>query len=197
MIVTLTLEKINIKKDDYRCTFSTETLNKLSSAGLISRRKRIYKLQLNNRELQLECPLFKHPEANVVLWPACKVPYRKYPVYVYLFAVALYLSSNLSMRSVAAKVRQQFGLTRFSHSTLCRALQKLKENIPGLLALPDKNHTDKTPSIMPRKNWSPSRQEQYQQLLNILAPVLNKSKTTCYGSLLNYSCYNKTMKFLL
>lgn len=197
MIVTLTLEKINIKKDDYRCTFSTETLNKLSSAGLISRRKRIYKLQLNNRELQLECPLLKHLKANVVLWPACKVSYRKYPVYVYLFAVALYLSSNLSMRSVAVKVRQQFGLTRFSHSTLCRALQKLKENVPDLLALPDKNHTDKTPPIMPRKNWSPSRQEQYQQLLNILAPVLNKSKTICYGSLLNYRCYNKTMKFLL
>jgi hypothetical protein len=197
MIVTLTLEKINIKKDDYRCTFSVETLNKLSSAGLIRKRKKIYKLQINNRELQLECPLLKHPNENVVLWPASKVPYRKYPVYIYLFAVALYLSNDLSMRSVAAKVRQQFGLAKFSHSTLCRALQKLKEKIPELVSLTDINTAAETPPIIPRKNWSPSRQEQYRRLLNILAPVLNKSKTICYSSLLNYRCYNKTMKFLL
>lgn len=197
MIITLTLEKINIKKEDYRCGFSTETLDKLSSAGLIRRCKRTYKLYLNNRELQLECPLFKHPQENSVLWPAGKVPYRKYPVYVYLFAVALYLSSNLSMRSVAVKVRQHFGLATFSHSTLCRVLQKLTGNIPELSALTGHDRAAETPPIVLRKNWGLSRQEQYRRLLNISAPVLNKSKTARYGSLLNYRYYHKTAKFLL
>jgi hypothetical protein len=197
MIITLTLEEINIKKDDCRCTFSAETLDKLSSAGLIRRCKKIYKLHLYNREFQLECPMFKHPEENIVLWPASKIPYRKYPVYVYLFAVALYLSSNLSMRRVAAIVRQHFGLATFSHSTLCRVLQKLTGNIPELLALTDQDHGEETPPIVLRKNWNLSRQEQYCRLLNIFAPVLNKSKTTCYGSFLNYRYYHKTKKFLL
>ena len=128
MIVTVTPEKINIQNDNYHCTFSNETLEKLSSGGLTRRRKVTYKLFINHRELQLECPLLKHPQhKNIVLWPADKLPYRKYPVYVYLYAVALYLSTDLNMRSAAAEVKKTFGLDGFSHSTLCRTLKKLRE----------------------------------------------------------------------
>ncbi len=199
MIVTLTLEKINIQNDDYRCSFSAETLEKLSSNGLKRRRTSIYKLYINNRELQLECPLLKHPQENIVLWPASKLPYRKYPVYVYLYAVALYLSSNLSMRSVVAKVRKHFGLTGFSHSTLCRTLQKLKEIVPELFLITDSNPVDEAPSctLAVRKSWDPARQEQYRLLLYLLSPVLNNLRTVNYSSLLNYRYFNRTMKFLL
>lgn len=200
MIVTLTLEKINIQNDDYRCTFSAETLEKLSYSGYKRRRTIIYKLYINNRELQLECPMLKHPQhKNIVLWPASKLPYRKHPVYVYLYAVALYLSSNMSMRSVAAKVRKQFGLDSFSHSTLCRTLQKLKGIIPELSLITESNPLDETPpgTLILRNNWDPVRQEQYRLLLYILAPVLNNPQTISYSSLLNYRYYNRTVKFLL
>ena len=127
MIVTVTPEKINIHNDQYHCTFSDETLEKLASCGLIRRRKVTYKLFINHREFQLECPLLKHSQCkNIVLWPALKLPYRKYPVHVYLYAVALYLSTNLDMRSAAAEVKKTFGLDGFSHSTLCRTLKKLR-----------------------------------------------------------------------
>ena len=86
MIVTLMLEKINIPGDSFYCTFSNETLEKLSASGLMRRQKISYKLYLNNRELQLECPMIKNThQKNAVIWPAIKLPYRKYPVYVYLF----------------------------------------------------------------------------------------------------------------
>jgi hypothetical protein len=200
MIITLTLEKINIQKDDYRCTFSAETLEKLSSGGYKRRRTIAYKLYINNRELQLECPLLKHPlYKTIVLWPASKLPYRKHPVYVYLYAVALYLSSNMSMRNVAAKVRKYFGLASFSHSTLCRTLQKLKGIIPELSLITKSNSLDEAPSctLVLRNNWDSVRQEQYRLLLYILSPVLNNPQTISYSSFLNYRYYNRTVKFLL
>ena len=200
MIITLTLEKINIQKDNYRCVFSAETLEKLSFGGYKRRRTITYKLYINNRELQLECPMLKHPQNNnTVLWPASKLPYRVHPVYVHLYAVALYLSSNMSMRSVAAKVKKHFGLASFSHSTLCRSLQKLKDIVLELSLIAENNSVDELPpcTLIARNNWDPVRQEQYRRLLYILAPVLNKPQTIDYSSLLNYRYFNRTMKFLI
>jgi hypothetical protein len=200
MIVTLTLEKINIQDDSYRCTFSNEMLEKLSAAGLKRRRKIFYKLYVNNRELQLECPMIKNPQhKNSAIWPAIKLPCRKHPVYVYLYAAALYLCSNMSMRSVAAKVRKLFGLASFSHSTLCRTLQKLKGIIPELSLITNSNPVDEALSstLVVRKAWDHARQENYHLLLYILTPVLDQLQTIGYSSLLNYRYYNRTMKFLL
>ncbi|OLN31447.1 hypothetical protein DSOL_2620 [Desulfosporosinus metallidurans] len=50
-----------------------------------------------------------------------------------LYAVAWYLSSGESMRSTAQKVIKVFGLTTFSHSTLCRFLPKLYPILPYLI----------------------------------------------------------------
>ncbi len=199
MIVTVTPEKINIQNDNYHCTFSTETLGKLSLGSLKRRRWVTYKLYINHRELQLQCPLLKHPQQkNIVLWPADKLPYRKYPVYVYLYAAALYLSSDMSMRSVAAEIKKTFGLTGFSHSTLCRTLKKLRGIVPELSLIAD-TVEDEVPSslLVVRKGWEPARQEQYRLLLHRLAPVLDNLQTVYYSSLLNYRYFNKTQKFLL
>lgn len=198
MIVTVTPEKINIQNDNYHCTFSNETLEKLSSGGLTRRRKVTYKLFINHRELQLECPLLKHPQhKNIVLWPADKLPYRKYPVYVYLYAVALYLSTNLSMRSAAAEVKKTFGLDGFSHSTLCRTLKKLKESSFELSLITSVISKDEEPPLVMRKSWDPARREQYRLLLYHFAPVLDSLQTIAYSSLLNYRHFNNTQKFLL
>lgn len=202
MIVTLTLDKINIPSDGYCCTISDETIEKHITSGLKSRRKISYKLHLNNRELQLECPLIKNPHQNTVIWPAFKLPYRKYPAHIYLYAAALYLSSNLSMRKVAAKVRRTFGLEKFSHSTLSRTLKKLAENALDLSKLnitdtPNCKNTTDGKSLIPRRNWDTTRQDKYRLLLQILIPVLDKSRTIEYGSLLNYSYFNETNNFLI
>ena len=177
---------------------SNETLENLSSGGLTRRRKVTYKLFINHRELQLECPLLKHPQhKNIVLWPADKLPYRKYPVYVYLYAVALYLSTNLSMRSAAAEVKKTFGLDGFSHSTLCRTLKKLKESSFELSLITSVISKDEEPPLVMRKGWGPARQEQNRLLLCRLAPVLDSLQTIAYSSLLNYRHFNNTQKFLL
>lgn len=200
MIVTVTPEKINIQNDNYRCTFSAELLRKLSSGGLTRRRTVTYKLYINHRELQLECPLLKHPQQkNIVLWPAGKLPYRKYPVYVYLYAAALYLSSDMSMRGVAAEVKKTFGLAGFSHSTLCRTLKKLKEITPdlSLILITNMIAEDEAPPLIVRKGWDPARREQYRLLGSLLAPVLDNIQTIDYSSQLNYRYFNKTQKFLL
>lgn len=198
MIITVTPEKINIQNENYHCTFSTETLEKLSSGGLTRKKVVTYKLYINHRELQLQCPLLKHPHhKNIVLWPADKLPYRKYPVYVYLYAVALYLSSDMSMRSVAAEVKKSFGLDGFSHSTLCRTLKKLKEMPEVLFLIADRTVEDEEPSLVVRKAWDPFRQEQYRLLLHRLAPVLDDIQTIGYSNLLNYRYFNKTQRFLL
>lgn len=203
MIVTLMLDKINIPSDSYCCTFSNETLEKLSASGLKRRRKILYKLYVNNRELQLECPMLKNTEQkNIVIWPAIKLPYRKYPVYVYLYAAALYLSSDLSMRSVAAKVRNIFGLDKFSHSTLSRTLKKLSgivEDLFGVMAddIPAYNDISCMDTLVPRRGWDTTRQDKYRKLLHILFPMLDKLQMVEYGSLLNYKYFNNTMKFVI
>ena len=201
MIVTLTMEEINIQKGNYSCTFSPETLEKLSAGGLLARRKILYKLYIAHRELQLECPVIKTTHRkNIVLWPAIKLPYRKYPIYVYLYAAALYLSSKMSMRSVAAKVRSKFGLDTFSHSTLCRSLKKLMETAPDLLQLVTaemKKEETTDPALVRRRHWDPARKDRYRMLLTALSLVLIRRKTISFSSLLNYKYFNRTMRFLL
>ncbi|MEW5954023.1 MAG: hypothetical protein AB1815_09905 [Bacillota bacterium] len=67
-----------------------------------------------------------------IIWPSFKLPRRPYPVFVYLCAAALYLSSGESMRATAEKTSKTFGLGAFSHSTISRFLN---QNIPDLALL--------------------------------------------------------------
>ncbi len=203
MIVTLTLDKINIADDNIYCSFSEETLRKHYSGNSRQRPRKTYKLYLNNRELQLECPVIQNTRQEaIVIWPAIKLPYRKYPVYVYLYGVALYLSSNLSMRQAAAQVRKTFGLDKFSHSTICRTLKKLSEITEDLAKIMTGDMSEYTGgctinALEPRKNWDSTRQDKYHRLLTILYPVLNKAHIVEYASLLNYQYFNLFKKFII
>ncbi len=205
MIITLTPDKININLEKSQCTLSKHTLEKLSRSGFIRRKTATYKLFINNRELVQICPLLKNPHAqNIVLWPSTKLPYRKHPVYVHLYAVALYLSSSLSMRAVATKVKEKFGLDKFSHTTISRSLKKLKEIAEELLELLE---FIKAPAVkikgcppikpVPRKHWEHECFKKYTILLKVLTPVLNTTHTIEYSSLLNYSYYNHKVKFII
>ncbi len=200
MIITLTSHEINIDIDNFSCNLENEVLNKLVSENLSRKKTASYKLFINNRELRLVCPLLKNEQnKTVVIWPSFKLPFRKYPVYVYLYAVALYLSSNLSMRNTASFVRNTFGLDKFSHSTISRALKKLSTIVDTLSDIISGyvNNSDEDKKLVERKNWDTERCKKYKQLLSILVPVLNKGKMIQYGSFLNYIYFNNSLKFVI
>jgi len=199
MIITLTPAEINIR-DEFSCTFGHEIWDKLTAEKAIRRKSRTYALFLHRRQLQLVCPLLKSGDGQtIVLWPAIKLPFRKYPVYVYLYATVLYLSSDLSMRATAAQVRRHFGLDTFSHSTVSRALRKLSD-IAGILSslLPDSEPgMEESCPLIVRSHWDNSRLDRYTLLLRILGPVLDSRQMIPYSSLLNYRYFNHAQKFII
>ncbi|WP_066636794.1 hypothetical protein [Desulfolucanica intricata] len=157
LIITLIDTKININSSGFYCNLGQDLLDKLQSCSLLRRKSLVYKLFINSHEKQLICPMLKFPEKkNVVLWPSIKLPYRKYPVYVYIYAAALYLTSKISMREAALKVRQKFRLESFSHSTLSRILRKLSLNIYELLSIAGLGSppADSSPPLIERAHWS-------------------------------------------
>ena len=201
MIVTLINDKINIKIGDFNCTFSNPEIVEMLSNGRLSEKKVSYKLFIDNRELQLLCPMLKKATCeNTVLWPSFKLPYRKYPVYIYLYSVALYLSKKMSMREVAVHVKNKFGLDKFSHSTISRTLKKLSsivDSIMDILPFNDQVITDLSPDPSVRKSWDNESKEKYSTLLSILLPVLDKERINEYSSLLNYKYFKKYKKFII
>jgi len=189
MIITLVDTEINIKNG--KIIFPEENsetqyeFNKLQNT---------YKININNFDYELVCPqVITDTNEISILWPSFKLPRRKYPVYVYIYAVALYLNTNKSMRKVAEEVRKKFGLEKFSHSTLSRCLKKLKENLETLTELALVNSENK--ELFKRKQWDENRTKQYRTLLEIISPILQNSKTTQFGSSLNFKFFEKTKKF--
>lgn len=191
MIVTLINSEINI--EDGKIFFQNAKLE--AQYGKI-KKFRTYKINMNNFEYTLMCPeIVTVSSENTVFWPSFKLPYRKYPVYVYIYAAALYLSTNKSMRMVAADVKKKFGLEKFSHSTVSRCLKKLLENLEILIRLikPDKTAID----LIKRTHWSNEKMINYSILLSIINPILNNKALNSFGSTLNFKFFNQTNKFPL
>ena len=200
MIITLIDDEINMDTDNFCCTLSFDTLSKLYDNDLIRRKTLSYKLSLDNRDIRLVCPMLKTScEKNVALWPSIKLLFRKYPVHIYIYSAALYLSSDLTMRETAYHVRQKFGLENFSHSTISRALKKLSDIVDELLDLWEKDipSTTPMPPVIKRCWWSDFQIIKYTHLFKVLNPVLNKSQSILFSSTLNYRYFNKTLKFVI
>ena len=97
---------------------------------------RYKKLLIDNREYEITCPIVtnRETEEKIVILPEFVSPHRPYPIYVYIFAVAIYeLNPGIPQRAVASLTRQQFGLKTFSHSTVCRARKKFQEIVRDML----------------------------------------------------------------
>jgi hypothetical protein len=105
---------------------SPEIENQYLSAGY-SRHERRYQLKDQYKEHVVVCPEFRSDADGgkpIVLIPEFLVPGRPYPLYVYLYAIALY--SNMpekGQRWAAEETRKRFGLATFAHTTLGRALK--------------------------------------------------------------------------
>lgn len=179
---------------------TNEEYCRFKCAGIIAKKLHTYRLVLNFREIQVECPVIlrdRHPVA--VLLPAFKLPYRPYPFFVYLFAVALYLT-GLSMRKAAIITGKKFGILSFSHSTISRAFSRMALNstmIETLLhdeTLSDTNTNIALPGnpgciVSPR--WSDTKKKAAPLLFSVLAPILEisfKESLIVYEHFMKYCC---------
>ena len=131
------------------------------------------------------------------MWPSIKLPNRKYPIYVYIYATALYLSSKISMREAALRTRQKFGQESFSHSILSRVLKKPSLNIYDILPTVVPGLPPPGSPFVERAHWSVAQVLRHKKLLSLIEPVLIKGNEIAFCSMLNYNFFNRTQKFLL
>ena len=196
MIITLILSEINIDENELICQIKTITLNKYKK--LLVKQYVFYRFYWKGRQLTLKCDLLNiHKDIKVVLWPSHKLPFRKYPVHVYLYAIAIYLSEKINMRTAAEKTRKNFNLETFSHSTLSRALKRLSQNLGDLSSVFQtiSGTTTSSAPLVKKKHWNDSQSEEYGRLLNVINPVLTGIDE--FGAVLGYRYYNMCQKFIL
>ena len=192
------------------CPLSPEEFEKLLQAGIVAKKKRIYRMVLHYRDIQVECPVQLDGKKPVgTIFPAWKLPYRKYPVFVYLYAVVLYLAGK-SMRAAARETGEKFGLPKFSHSTVCRTLGALTLKVDELTAicpleleLPQAGTgadcatpaaLPVQPSLVVRPRWKEVRKQAALHLFSVLASLLSSPES---GTMLAYRYFIQYGRFLL
>ncbi len=123
MIITLVGGSINGSQRNWVKSLQNhlDAVAKLLNANFF----REYRLVLDYKEYKIRVPIIKDTHVPVLLWPGGLLRRRPYPLAVYLFAVCMYLAGGVTMREAATQTRKQFGLDKFSHSTLSRARKKL------------------------------------------------------------------------
>ena len=105
----------------------------LEKMGRFEAERRVYRMEYLSKVLQVECPVYAlsyNGESGVFLSSA-KLPYRRYPSHVYLFALLLTFI-GLSMRASAKRIQALFGLSSFCHSTISRLADRLNNQLPLL-----------------------------------------------------------------
>ena len=97
------------------------------------RYERSYQIKCQHKEYTILCPEFRKDDGSslpVVIIPEFLVPGRPYPIYVYLYAIDLYISNpERGQRWAAKATRKYYGLPSFAHTTLGRALKALVTNL--------------------------------------------------------------------
>ena len=112
---------------------SPEEMNEFEKMGSLERGWRIYQMEYLSKVFQVECPVLvqnNNGESGVLL-SSVKLPYRRYPSHVYLFALLLTFV-GMSMRAAAKRVRILFEISTFSHSTISRDTDRLYNEIVPL-----------------------------------------------------------------
>ena len=90
--------------------------------------ERRYVIEYKSKEHEVVCPEYGGgSDESCIVMPCYLIPGRRYPSFVYLYAICLYSSNkSMSQRAVAKATREEFGLSKFSHSTVCRAFSALE-----------------------------------------------------------------------
>lgn len=177
---------------------SNEEYCKFKHAGIITKKLHSYRLVLNFREIHIECPVIIRDKCPfVAVLPTFKLPYRPYPCFVYLFAIAFYLT-GLSMRKAASKTGRKFGISRFSHSTISRVFSKMSSNISMLHELLHDHIDENINTALPGKprcslstRLTANKKAVAPILFNIFAPILDiqsKESLLVYEHFMKYCC---------
>lgn len=201
MIITLRISQVNFKKrlPQEIQVFSAEELQEFISQGAVAKKKKQYLLIIHHRQITIECPVLRMDDGQYqIIWPSFKLPYRPYPVFVYLYAVALYLSSGESMRATAEKTLKTFGLETFSHTTISRFLSKIYQTLPYLIGYGVQIANDWGVSkcrVIRRKGWKEALYEKARQLYRLIDPVLRSPPE--FGNWLAYQCWQDTNSFIV
>jgi len=100
-------------------------------------KKRIKQLQIDSKVYDIIFyVLHRGIQTGVTIIPDLVSPHRPYPVYVYFFAISLYLlTPKMSMRKAARITGLCFEIAKFSASAICRVKKNLESKIPELTAL--------------------------------------------------------------
>jgi hypothetical protein len=89
---------------------------------------RCYQIEYNGAVRVIICQeyIFKNGD-NVIMLPSFLIRGRRYPLQAYERAIILYSENPLmSQRAVAKQVSEEFGLSKFSHSIVCRIFKGIE-----------------------------------------------------------------------
>jgi hypothetical protein len=177
-----------------------------------------YKLIINGVEVSVKCPVFKikvteskekmeipitsekitetsretTTEAMIRYLPSFLIPRKKYPTYVYLYAVQYYLTNDISMRKVALHVCAKFNIKRFSHSTISRILNKLSSSYEKLTyTFSEGLKSDASLSVVVRKTWDDAKRLKMQYISRILSSILTTPEITADKLCIEYFSKNE------
>jgi len=95
-------------------------------------KERTYQVTVGQNGYEVNCLEIwqKGDKEHSLIIPAFLMPHRVYPVYVYVYAINLYSSSQqLSQRKVAEATRKKYGLETFAHTTVGRAMKALAKTL--------------------------------------------------------------------
>lgn len=115
------------------CPLSQAEVFALEKASSLQKVWRTYQMEYLSKVLQIECPVLTNSvsgEPGVIL-SSVKLPFRRYPSHVYLFAMFLSLI-GLSMRASSIRIQSLFGISKFSHSTISRCFRRLEKQVQQL-----------------------------------------------------------------
>ena len=201
MIITLRTPSYNLNKKHLQkaLRFSDEDLQELLSLRAVIVKNKQYVMVLNYHDITIECPVLKMKDGSYqIVWPSFKLPNRPYPVFVYLYAAALYLSSEDSMRDTAAKTIKAFGLETFAHTTISRFLPKIYQTLPGLIGYGAQVASEwgaGLSRVIRRKHWDEALYEKAVQLCSLIDPVLRAPPE--FGNWLAQQYWQNRMRFLV
>jgi len=129
-ILTTRDRNINSKNKTY-IVLTAGQEKAMTEEGLLVQ-NHVYKIQCGRVEIHVHCPKIhdQENEERYFIQPEFLVAGRPYPIYVYLYVIAVYcLNPEMGQREASERTRIRFGLATFSHSTLCRALKTLEKHI--------------------------------------------------------------------
>jgi len=122
--------------DDKKLSINNGFLELLKKSGYKCK-KRSKKLIKDSNDFELIYYVVqKDNKPSIIIIPDTVSRHRPYPIYVYIFAIAIYaLNPGMSMREAAKITGSRFKITNFSASTLCRVIKRLEPKICDMAAV--------------------------------------------------------------